>query len=302
MGDAGDPSQLDDRYPFSSLSVPLRSRGRVIGAMLFLTGRRRPSADPSVAHELAHRAAMAIENASLYREAQQAVRVRDEFLSVASHELRTPLTPLRLQIGDLLERSRSAGLYAQPPEKVTARLESASRQVDRVARLVSNLLDASRIVSGGLALEREPVDLVALVREVLERAEPELRRGNYRVTLDGAESLVGRWDRMRIDQVITNLVSNALKYGNGKPIEITARRQAGKALLTVRDHGIGVAPEQIERIFGRFERAVSARSYGGLGLGLYIVRRFVDAHGGSVHVDSELGEGSTFSIELPLDS
>jgi PAS domain S-box-containing protein len=289
-----------DRGPHASLSVTLRSGGRPIGRLILLTRQPRRPPDPLVACELAHRAAMAIENAILYREAQQAVRVRDEFLSIASHELRTPLTPLRLQLGDLLERARS--MANQPTEKLTARLESASRQVDRMSRLVSNLLDVSRIAAGRVVLERELVDLVALVAEVLDRSEPEVQRAGYRVDFEGEGPLVGPWDRMRIDQVITNLLSNALKYGEGKPIEISARQKDGAAVLTVRDHGIGVAPEQIERIFGRFERAVSGRSYGGLGLGLYIVRQFVEAHGGSVKLESRVGEGSTFTVELPLHS
>src|SRR5262249_13101295 len=199
-----------------------------------------PAPDVGLAQELAHRVAMAIDNARLYYEAQQAIRVREEFLSIASHELRTPLTPLRLQIHDLLERARSAKLLAQPPERVTARLESASRQVDRVTRLVSNLLDVTRIVGGRIALEREPTDLTWVVREVLDRADPEVQRGNYRVQLDAPAPIVGNWDRLRIEQVITNLFSNALKYGEGKPIDVTVQRQGDRAVLRVHDHGIGI--------------------------------------------------------------
>jgi signal transduction histidine kinase len=268
--------------------------------MVLLTGAERRPPDAALAHELAHRAAMAIDNARLYHDVQQAVRVRDEFLSIASHELRTPLTPLRLQIHDLLDRAREKKLLAQPPERVTARLESASRQVDRVARLVSNLLDVSRIAAGRVALEREELDLTALVREVLERAEPEAQRGGYRLSLDAPAPVIGHWDRLRIDQALTNLLSNALKYGEGRPIDVRVVAEDAKALVTVRDHGIGIAPEQLERIFGRFERAVSERAYGGLGLGLYIVRRFVEAHGGVVRVESRAGEGSAFTLELPL--
>jgi signal transduction histidine kinase len=279
----------------------MRSRGRDLGTMLLITCDRRRPPDPSLAQELAHRAALAIDNARLYRDAQQAVRVRDEFLSIASHELRTPLTPLRLQIQDLLERARSADLLAQPPEKVTQRLESASRQVDRVARLVSNLLDVSRIAAGRLVLERESIDLVALVKDVLERAEPEVHRASYQIRLSAQGPIVGRWDRLRIEQVVTNLLSNALKYGEGKPIDVAVRRSGASVVLRVRDQGIGIPADQTDRIFGRFERAVSERSFAGLGLGLYIVRRFVEAHGGAVRVESRVGEGSTFEIELPLE-
>src|SRR5262249_2727217 len=277
-----------------------RGRVRPIATMTLLASADGPSPNVAIAGELAHRAAMAIDSARLSYEAQQAIRVRDEFLSIASHELRTPLTPLRLQIQDLAERARTAKLLAQPMERVTARLENAARQVDRMPRLVSTLLDVTRIVAGRIVLEREPVELVALVREVLDRAEPEVQRANYRIQFAGAGPLVGHWDRLRIDQVLTNLVSNAMKYGGGKPIEISVRRGDGSAILRVCDHGIGIPREQLERIFGRFERAVSERSYGGLGLGLYIVRRFVEAHGGTVRVESQVGEGSVFIVELPL--
>jgi PAS domain S-box-containing protein len=299
-GAAGARALLEERGPFASLHLALRSRGQTLGSMILLThaGRRPP--DAALANELAHRAAMAIDNARLYDDAEQAIRARDEFLSIASHELRTPLTPLRLQIHDLLDRARSAQLLGQSPERVTARLESASRQVDRVARLVSNLLDVSRIAGGRVTLEREDTDLVAVVRDVLERAEPEVQRAHYHVRFNASGSIVGRWDRLRIDQIVTNLLSNALKYGGGEPIEVAVWREGDKALMRVRDHGIGIAPAELDRIFGRFERAVSARAYGGLGLGLYIVRRFVEAHGGTVRVHSRESEGSSFIVELPL--
>jgi PAS domain S-box-containing protein len=286
--------------PLGSLQVALRSRGRTLGSLILLRAAGRCPLDPELAQQLAQRAAMAIDNARLYDQAQQAIRVREEFLSIASHELRTPLTPLRLHLHDLLRRARSAGLAAQPPDIVTTRLESASRQVDRVSRLVSNLLDVTRIVSGHVSLEREQVDLAALVREVLERADPEVQRGNYRIQLETTGAVIGSWDRLRIDQVVTNLVSNALKYGQGRPVDIKVTREGGRARLSVRDHGIGIPSDQLERIFGRFERAASERTYGGLGLGLYIVRRFVEAHGGLVRVESPPGEGATFTVELPL--
>src|SRR5262249_14550408 len=154
-GSASARALLEERGPFASLLVPLRSRGRSLGSIILLTCADRRPPDASLVQELAHRAAMAIDNSQLYRAAQQAIRVRDDFLSVASHELRTPLTPLRLQIHDLLERAHAETLSAQPIERITARLEGASRHVDRLARLVSNLLDVTRILGGRIALERE---------------------------------------------------------------------------------------------------------------------------------------------------
>jgi PAS domain S-box-containing protein len=293
--------ELEERGPFAAACAALRGGGAsALGSLILLTGRARPPPDGPLARELADRIAMAIVNARLYHDAQQAIRARDEFLSIASHELRTPLTPLRLQLHDLVVRARARELASQPPERLTARLESASRQVDRLTGLVSNLLDVTRIVGGRVKLEPEQFDLVALVREVLERAEPEAQRGHYRVQLDGEGAIVGRWDRLRIDQVVTNLMSNALKYGQGHPIDVRVWREGDLALVQVRDRGIGISAEHLERIFHRFERAVSERAFGGLGLGLYIVRRLVEAHGGSVRVESEPGQGAAFTVELPI--
>jgi signal transduction histidine kinase/FixJ family two-component response regulator len=292
---------LTARGPWAALRVALRCRGRP-GALLLLAGPRRPAfdaVDTALAQELAHRAAMAIDNARLYRETQDAVRARDEFLSIASHELRTPLTPLRLQVEDLLTSARSG--RPQPPGRVVESLDRAMRQVDRLTRLVANLLDVSRIAAGRLTLERSPVELGALVREVVQRAEPELQRARCSISVDAPTALVGSWDRLRVEQVVTNLLSNAIKYGAGKPIEIAMRRDGARAMLQIHDHGIGIAPDQMERIFGRFERAVSEHAYGGLGLGLYIVRQFVEAHGGSVSAESRPGTSATFTVELPLD-
>ncbi len=228
-------------------------------------------------------------------EAEQAVRVRDEFLSIASHELKTPLTSLNLQIQTLLKRAREG-----QRQDDASRLEKAQRQVLKLARLMEELLDVSWVNSGRPRLELGDVDLMQLVREVLERFQDEAQRMGTRLELRGADAVVGRWDRARLEQVVTNLVSNALKYGAGAPVEVSVRSSGSLALLEVTDHGIGIAPENLERIFGKFERAVSVRQYGGFGLGLFIVRQLVEALGGAVDVASTPGQGSTFHIVLPL--
>jgi two-component system sensor histidine kinase/response regulator len=236
------------------------------------------------------------------RELQDAVHARDEFLSIASHELKTPLTSLQAHVQMLL---RSAQRGEQPPlEQLSRRLEAAEQATKRLVKLINGLLDVSRISAGRLELERETVDLAEVAREVAGRFGQDLAEAGCLLELN-VERAVGRavgcWDRFRIEQVVTNLLANAIKYGPGKPVEVRVEAGDGVARLVVRDQGIGIAPQQVERIFGQFERAVSARHYAGLGLGLYIVRQIIEAHGGSIRVDSQPEKGSTFTVELPRE-
>jgi signal transduction histidine kinase len=280
--------------------LPLAVRGRSLGAITLLTsgfGRRYDASDQALGEELARRIALAIDNARLYREAQDAIRARDEFLSIASHELRTPLTPLQLQVQSL---RRLASRSELPLDRLQQKLALAERQVERLGGLVANLLDISRITGHRLLLELEEVDLAALVRDVTERSRDHLQRVGCTLDLRAPAALVGRWDPMRLEQVLTNLLSNAMKYGAGKPIHVEVAAAGGQALLTVRDEGIGIAPEDQRRIFQRFERAVSERHYGGFGLGLWICRQVVEAMGGSIDVQSALGAGATFTVRLPI--
>ena len=223
-------------------------------------------------------------------ELRQAVHIRDDFLSLASHELNTPLTPLKLQL-DVIGRSSGANAFRD-------HLDVALRQVDRIKTLVAHLLDVSRIGSGRLLLEPQPVDLAELAQAVVARFAAQPDAPPISVGIEGRP--VGGWDLFRLDQVITNLVSNALKYGEGKPVEVRVGADDGWARLSVVDHGIGVAAGEQERIFGRFERAAPARNYAGLGLGLWIVKQVVEASGGTVSVTSAKGEGATFTVRLPL--
>ena len=280
----------------SGMVVPLFARDRILGAMVFLSsrpGRHTPRELP-LAQELGRRAGMAIDNARLYAQSQVSVQVRDQFLSVASHELRTPLTSLNMTVDALLDNTIPA-----TPENLRKALSITRRQIKRLTHLVDELLNVSRIAAGRLALELEDVDLSAVVREVLDRFEGELSRTATSVSLRAAP-LIGRWDKSALDQVVTNLMSNALKFGAGKPIEITVDALDGSARLVITDHGIGIPFDRLPHIFERFERAVSARQYGGLGLGLYIARAIVDAFGGSIQARSAgPGAGATFTVELP---
>jgi signal transduction histidine kinase len=231
------------------------------------------------------------------KQAQQAIRVRDDFLSIASHELKTPLTSLKLQV---------QGLIMMPPASLSrddgARLEQTlnvvDRQIVRLDKLITNLLDVSRIAAGRLVIETAETDLSQLVHEVTRQFEPQLTRLNCRLDARIEASVVGSWDPPRIDQVVTNLLSNAIKYGGGKPIELIVDATAERARLVVRDQGIGISAEDQKRIFDRFERAASL-SYGGLGLGLFISSQIVRAHGGTIRVESTPDVGSTFTVELP---
>jgi signal transduction histidine kinase len=288
----------------SGLCLPLRARGRILGAMTLvrISRERRLSIDAlQFAEELAARAAIAIDNALLYRTAREAVRVRDEFLCVASHELNTPITALALEADALIAEINTApDRRASRPDRVPMRLSRMRQQVDRLSRLISRLLDVSRIATRHLELRLAEVDLAAIVRNAVAQLAAEMARAGCEVQLETAERIVGRWDPLRLGQILTNLLSNAIKYGAGKPIEISVNARGGSADLVVRDHGIGISSRDRERIFECFERAVSLRNYGGLGLGLYITRQLIEAHGGSVRVSSEESKGSTFSVSLPL--
>jgi PAS domain S-box-containing protein len=224
-------------------------------------------------------------------ELAEAVRVRDEFLSIASHELKTPLSAMLLQLQLLTKTDQS---------EQASRIEKASRATRRLARLIDVLLDVSRIATGRFELQYETrVDLAVLVREVTDRFAEDAAQAGCEVRIVAEPEVLGRWDRFRVEQVYTNLLSNALRYGKGAPVHVRIWQSGDAVSLSVKDHGIGIAQDELERVFDRFERAVSSSQYGGLGLGLYIARQIVHAHGGSIEVQSEKGKGSEFTVRLP---
>ncbi len=237
------------------------------------------------------------QRAQLYHKAQEEVRERDEFLSIASHELRTPVTALQLQL-QLIQRALGRPGGAQPAA-LAGKMDALERQCGRIAALVNELLDVSRLRLGRLELRLEETDLAEVARETVAHLLDEgIRRGSrIDVSVEGAAT--GRWDRLRIEQVVTNLLSNAIKFGQSKPIAVEVGADAESARLAVRDRGIGIELADQDRIFGRFERAVSAHHFGGLGLGLYIARQIVEAHGGVIQLASTPGNGTTFTVELP---
>ncbi|MBZ4419203.1 GAF domain-containing protein [Myxococcus sp. RHSTA-1-4] len=295
---AGGPSGrelLRALAPCSWLSVPLTTPEGVLGSLTLgysLSGRHHSEEDLALATELARRATAAVQNAHLFHQTQQALQLRDDFLAIASHELNTPLTSLKLQLARL---QRGAA-----DEDVRTRASAAVHQVDRLGRLVRELLEVSRLSEGRLHLDPEPVDLVELCREVLGRFSDEMTRAGTAVHLTAPGALAGRWDRARVDGVVTHLVSNALKYGQGQPVELEVTGTPEDfARLVVRDRGIGIPAEQQAHLFQRFGRAVPLRHYGGFGLGLWFSRQVVEAHGGHIHLESAPGVGTTVTVELP---
>jgi len=279
----------------ASLTVPLFARGEPLGAIVLLSSRPRTrfgEEEVRLGQDLARVLAAAVDASRLYRRAQEAVAARDEFLSIASHELKTPLTSLVLHTDSLRSAARRGVL-----DQVVSKGDLIRRSIDRLIRLVSSLLDISRISAGRLDLELEETDLAEVATEVVDRFHDEARRAGCALVLE-TEPARGRWDRARLDQVITNLLSNAVKYGPGEPVTIRVTARRDRAMLSVQDRGIGISEPDQRRIFERFERAVSRRNYGGFGLGLWIVRQIVEALGGTVRVESLPGAGSTFLVEL----
>ncbi len=266
-----------------SLSVsPIRDgTGRIIGAA-------------KIARDISEQKAHQAERERLFREAEEAAKVREEFLSVAGHEMRTPLTSLQFLLHTIQKRFESG-----QPERAVEGLVRARAQLQRLSDLTEELLDVTRIVAGRLTPELEEVDLAELARDVEEQQRESAARAGSELCIEAPSSVIGLWDRSRLEQVMTNLLSNAVKFGGGKPITIRVEADTAWATLTVRDEGIGISSSDQSRIFERFERAVSKKSYGGLGLGLWITHQIVAAHGGRIRVESDPGQGSTFRVELP---
>ena len=238
------------------------------------------------------------ERERLLKELGEAVRLRDEFLSIASHELNTPLTSLSLKL-QTITRAAGSNSGVGPVSVLWRDIELMRRQVQRISALVNDLLDVARISTGRMKLTLESVDLSALVLEVVSRFEPEATRAGCTLEVRAAPSVVGQWDRVRLEQVISNLLSNALKYGAGRPVRIWLEPVGERVRLGVQDQGIGIHPEALQRIFEKFERDVSERHYGGLGLGLYVTRQIVETLRGEIRVESEPARGATFTVELP---
>ncbi|HEY1011505.1 MAG TPA: ATP-binding protein [Herpetosiphonaceae bacterium] len=284
----------------SYLCVPLLGRGRILGVLALASGQAdQPfgAEDLALAEDLGRRAALAVENAQLYAAAREALITRDQFLSIAAHELKTPITTM-LGYAQLIQRRAAAD--ALPP-RVQRSIQVIIEQTQRLNRLVAALLDLSRIQMGQLTIERGQVDLAALVARIVDEIAPGLER--HRIMFAPAGPLPVEGDELRLEQVVQNLLQNAVKYApDGGSIEVRLAAAAGRAALSVRDEGIGIPAEAVPLLFTRFYRArnVASQQIAGMGLGLYVVKEIVALHGGSVDVASREGAGSTFTIYLPL--
>lgn len=237
------------------------------------------------------------------REAERSARIRDEFINIVAHELKTPLTPLRIYI--TLFRRLMHEIELPPSKKTELALQALQKTelgFNRISRLVEDLLDMSRITVGELVLQKNPVNLSELLQQSLEQFKPECERAKSPLILDVEPGVKGEFDPRRISQVFSTLFSNAIKYGAGRPISVHLSSDGENARFVVMDHGIGISEEDQKKIFGRFERVAPIFHYGGLGLGLYTARQIVSAHEGTISVESKLGQGSRFSVTLPLRS
>jgi signal transduction histidine kinase len=289
----------------SFMIVPLPVRGKVIGAISIASASENLRFGPDdlrFAEELGRRCALALDNAMLYRDALRTIQVREDFLSVASHELRTPLSPLRMQfeMAHLFVKEMPDGFERRA--ELLEMMEGAGLQVDRLLRLVDSLLDVSRISAGQLKIHVDWFDLVGLLKEIGKRFEPSLKKAGCELRMDLPEELEGYWDASRIDQVVSNLLSNAMKFGAGHPVSIVLVARNGEAHLKVADQGPGVPLADQPHIFDRFERGKAPSGTHGFGLGLYICREIVAAHAGKVSLESEPGKGAAFTVRLPLRS
>jgi signal transduction histidine kinase len=232
-------------------------------------------------------------------EMAKAIRSRDEFLAAASYELRTPVTSMRLQM-QAMNKSIMKGESANVPENVVRALEQTDHSLEKLDSLIGDMLDVSRIQDGKLMLYPKPTDLGEVAREVLDRFSPALVTAGIALNTSLEDGVGGFWDSHRIDQLITNLVTNVIRHAPGSPVSVSVARAGNCAEFRIEDHGRGISAENHERIFDRFERIGSGDRVGGLGLGLFISRQIAESHGGKLELRSVPGSGATFVLTLPL--
>lgn len=285
----------------SHLVTPLIIRGEIIGTLNFwITSARRPfdEKDIHVAEAICRFAALAIDNARHYRDAQNAISQREDFISIASHELKTPITALMLQ----MEIAQTIIKTDEKPDRETLQkiFDSATRQVERLSSLIEDMLDLTRISRKSLVSEnKKQVLFREMIEDVLERFSSQFKSRGIEVDFYPLDDVYVDCDPLRLEQVITNVISNAILYGQNRPLEVSMQVKDGMAICQIKDNGIGIAKQNLDKIFDRFERIHSATDGKGLGLGLYICRQIMEELSGRIYAESAIGIGSAFFIELP---
>jgi signal transduction histidine kinase len=294
------PASAEHVAESSTLRVPLEAGGLGAGYLTaWLENGRSFTADQAVVIEAAGRhLSAALERQRLRAQAEEALAQRDRFLAMASHELRTPLQALKLVLEVMATR---AGATADelPADWLRAKLGRAQASAARIQLLVDTLLDTANLSKGGVVLHRERVDLADVARSVIEGLHDQLEWSGCVCRFTSRGLTDGNWDRLRLEIVVTNLISNAMKYGVGRPIDVEVAGAEEAVCLSVADRGIGIASSERARLFRPFERLATGANVGGFGLGLWTVKQLVDALGGAVAVESTPGAGSVFSVSLP---
>jgi signal transduction histidine kinase len=288
--------------PRAYICVPITAHGQTLGAVAFILTapeRQFTATDVAFAEEVAQRAALALDNAYLYQQAQAAIVVRDQFLSTAAHELKTPLTALLGNVQVMERRNQREGSL---PERERRAVHVIHTQTKRLSKMVATLLDISRFEQGKLTIERAPIDICALVSRIVEEVLPSLTMHTVEFNLPDTVMIIDG-DELRLEQVVQNLINNAVKYSpNGGPVKVRVSQRGSMVCIDVTDLGIGIPAEDIPHLFERFYRASNTddQHMSGMGIGLYIVQELVSLHGGSVAVESTERQGSTFTVRLPI--
>jgi len=229
------------------------------------------------------------------------IKSRDQFLSIISHELKTPLTVMLLNLHSLSKSVQSDSLASFSIHELIKVLKNSEQQIKWLTSMTNDLLNVSLITTDRMDLQLENTDLVVITRQVTESFSETLKREKNKIKIQAKSAVVGKWDKVRIEQVITNLISNAIKYGNSKPIEIKIFKKGNQGKFIIKDQGVGIPPHEQKVIFDLFKRASGPGEYKkGLGVGLFITSQIVKIHGGKIKVSSTLSKGTTFTIELPL--
>jgi signal transduction histidine kinase len=279
----------------SAMGVPIAVARKTLGALqLFSTERRYGPMDLELAEDVAERLGWALENARAYGVAREAIQARDDFLTLASHELRTPLTALRLITDSSVQRAHRRGDAAEEQ-----RFHLVATQAERLGLLVGRMVEAVKTRAEGVVLVPQACDLAAVLEHCVATASERARWAGA-IGLIAPSKMVGRWDPGRLERVFGELLDNSIRFGANRPIEVVLRRDDDQAEVTIRDHGVGIPADRQSAVFSPFERAAPAQHFGGLGLGLYLARSIVEAHGGTITLTSRVGEGTTVVVHLPL--